>query len=95
MASIKFPDWVTTVQTVWFALAAFLTFLAASGIAVPDALVDIISEQVWNALIGAVSSVVAFFQLIRGFISNSANAEVKVLSSGAKIAYLNPFKLRA
>lgn len=90
------PSWVTRVQSIWFAVAAFLAVLAAQGVDVPDFLVEVLSEQVWNALIGAVSGVLAFVQVVRAIFSKEdADVSIKDAKPGRRWIYaVNPFKLR-
>lgn len=87
------PNWLANVQKVWIALGTLLAVLGGSGL-IPDIVSDIISEEVWNALLAAIGAASALVQLIRSKFNNDMG-EVQILSRGAKVRYmLNPFRTR-
>lgn len=88
------PSWVPRVQSIWFAIGALITVLAAQGLDIPTELTQIFAEEVWNALIAATSATISFVQIVRAIFSKPAEGEVQVLSASQKWAYIvNPFKV--
>ena len=89
------PSWVTRVQSIWFAIGAFIVVLAGQGVNVPSFLTGIFSEAFFSAFVAALGSIISFYQVIRALFAAKADpASVQTLSGGAKTSYmLNPFKM--
>lgn len=84
---------LTKIQAAWVALGSFLIVVGATS-KFPW-LADIFSQTFVDAVVTAAGAVVTFYQFVRAIFA-SKTADVKILSSGAKVAYfLNPFKLAA
>lgn len=91
---MNLPNWVTQIQQIWFAIGAFLVVLATQGVGVPAFLIDVFSEEIFNALLGAIGAVLTFVQVIRNKFASESDGEVQVLSKNAWVKYLaNPFKV--
>jgi hypothetical protein len=88
------PGWVKKTHNMWLGVSAFLVISVAQGIEIPDFLLSIFSEDFWNATIGAISTVIAYFQYVRGeFAKKVAETQIRVQSVRSKLMYIvNPFK---
>lgn len=88
------PAWMAKVQSIWFAIGAFIGVLALQGLPIPEILQSIFVEEVWNAGIAAIGAVLSFVQIIRAIFAKGVEAGVKVLSVKDKRKYIfNPFKI--
>lgn len=89
------PPWVAKVTAAWVAIGTLLVVIGAQGVALPEQVTAIFSQEFVDATMQVVGAVLAYYQFVRGiFATKEPAGEVQILTAGKKRAFaLNPFKL--